>query len=338
MKKALVTARIFGYVSDQSFDIFKKHNIEVVPNPYKGKRLSEDELISLIRGVDGLLTGVDEVTSKVINAADKLKVISKFGTGVDNIDVTAATKNGIIVTNAPGMNSDAVADMAFALMFSAARKIPFAFDQVRQEKWPLIVSTEVYKKTLGLIGLGEIGKCVAKRASGFDMEVLAFEKIPDEKFTRDNKIKLVPLKQLLQASDFISIHVPLTDETRNLIGETELEMMKPNAVLINTSRGGIVDEDALYNGLRSGKPAMAAFDVLKEEPPRERRLMELDNFIITPHISPFTKEAIENAERLSAQNLIDVLNCRYPTNIINPEALKQTDFKRRNLWNINGEF
>ena len=272
--------------------------------------------------MDGLLTGVDEVTSKVINAADKLKVISKFGTGVDNIDVTAATKNGIIVTNAPGMNSDAVADMAFALMFSAARRIPFAFDQVRQKKWPLIVSTEVYKKTLGLIGLGEIGKRVAKRASGFDMEVLAFEKIPDEKFIRDNKIKLVPLKQLLQASDFISIHVPLTDETRNLIGETELEMMKPNAVLINTSRGGIVDEDALYNGLRSGKPAMAAFDVLKEEPPRERRLMELDNFIITPHISPFTKEAIENAERLSAQNLIDVLNCRYPTNIINPEASK----------------
>ena len=148
MKKALVTARIFGHVSDQSFDIFKKHDIEVVPNPHRGKRLYEDELISLIGGVDGLLTGVDEVTARVIYAADKLKVISKFGTGVDNIDIAAATEKGIIVTNAPGTNSDAVADMTFAMMFAAARKIPLAFDQVRQEKWPLIIGTSIWRKSL----------------------------------------------------------------------------------------------------------------------------------------------------------------------------------------------
>ena len=319
----LVTARIFGHVSDQSFDIFKKHNIEVVPNPYRGKRLYEDELIALIGGVDGLLTGVDDVTSKVIYAADKLKVISKFGTGVDNIDITAATEKGIIVTNAPGTNSDGVADMTFALMFAAARRIPFAFDQVRQEKWPLIVGTAVWGKSIGLIGLGEIGKRVAMRARGFNMEVLCYEKFPDEKFIRQQKIKLVSLKQLLQTSDFVSIHVPLTDETSHLIGASEMEMMKPTAILINTARGGIVDEEALYKGLKSGKPMAAAFDVLKEEPPADLNLMDLDNFIVTPHISPFTKEAIEAAEQLSAQNLVDLLEGRYPANIINPEVLKK---------------
>jgi D-3-phosphoglycerate dehydrogenase len=324
MKRVLVTARIFGHVSDQSFDIFKTNGIEVVPNPHRGKRLYEDALIALIGGVDGLLTGVDEVTSKVIHGADKLKVISKFGTGVDNIDVTAATEKGIVVTNAPGMNSDAVADMTFALMLAAARKIPFAFTQVQQEKWPLIIGTGVWGKSLGIIGLGEIGKRVALRANGFNMEVMSYEKFPDENFIREQNIKLVSLEQLLQTSDFVSIHVPLTDETRHLIGAAEIELMKPTAIMINTARGGIVNEEALYNGLRSGKPATAAFDVLKEEPPADRSLLDLDNFIITPHISPFTKEAIGAAERLSAQNLIDVLNGRYPANIVNSEVLKKT--------------
>jgi D-3-phosphoglycerate dehydrogenase len=324
MNRVLVTARIFGHLSDGSFDIFKKSGFEVVHNPYRGKRLLENELVELIGGIHALLTGVDQVTAKVIHAAEQLKVISKFGTGVDNIDVKAATQRGIIVTNAPGMNSDAVADMAFSLILAIARKVPFAFDQVKEGRWPLIVGTEIWRKTLGVIGLGQIGKRVAIRAGGFKMRVLAHEIDPDNKFVREHGIQLVPLNQLLQESDFVSIHVPLISETENLIQKDQLEMMKPTAFLINTARGGIVDENELYEALQSGKIAGAAFDVLQEEPPTERRLAELENFIITPHISPFTKEAIEKAERLSAQNIIDVLEGHFPPHIVNPEVLKTT--------------
>jgi D-3-phosphoglycerate dehydrogenase len=277
----------------------------------------------LIGGVHGLLTGVDQVTARVINAADELKVISKFGTGVDNIDVAAATQKGVVVTNVPGTNSDAVADMTFSLILSIARRIPYANYQIKKGNWPLIVGTEVCNKTLGLIGLGQIGKRVAMRATGFNMKILAYELLADEKFVQELGIKLVPLKRLLQEADFVSIHVPLTSETKNLIKTEQLEMMKPTAYLINTARGEIVDENALYGALESGKIAGAAFDVFKEEPLKEKALTELDNFIATPHISAFTKEAIENAEKLSAQNIIDVLRGRFPPFIVNPEAINK---------------
>jgi len=323
MYKVLVTARIFGHLSDDSFDIFKNSGFEQAKNPYRGKGLSENELIELIGGVHGLLTGVDQVTAKVINTADELKIISKFGAGVDNIDVAAATQKGVVVTNAPGMNSDAVADMTFSLILSIARRIPFANDQVRKGNWPLIVGTEICNKTLGLIGLGQIGKRVAMRAGGFNMKILAYELLPDEQFVQELGIKLVPLNRLLQESDFVSIHVPFTSETKDLIKTEQLEMIKPTAYLINTARGGIVDENALHDALESGEIAGAAFDVFKEEPLREKALIELDNFIATPHISPFTKEAIENAEKLSAQNIIDVLKGQFPPFIVNPEVLNK---------------
>ena len=321
MSSVLVTARIFGHLSDKSLDMFTRNGLDVVPNPYKGKGLSENELIGLIKGVDALLTGVDQVTAKVIRAADRLKVISKFGTGVDNIDLDAATENGIIVTNTPGMNANAVADMTFSLMLGIARKVTLAFDQVRAGRWSLIVGTEIWKKSLGLIGLGKIGKGVAIRASGFNMKLLAYDKFPDKKFAKERNIKLVTLNQLLQASDFISIHVPLTPDTENLIGKCQFEMMKTSAFLINTARGGIVDENALYDALVSGRIAGAAVDVLKEEPPKKNRLVELENFIITPHISSFTKEAIRNTERVSAQNIIDLLKGGHSPYIVNPEVL-----------------
>jgi D-3-phosphoglycerate dehydrogenase len=214
--------------------------------------------------------------------------------------------------------------MTFSLILSIARRIPFANDQVRTGNWPLIVGTEICNKTLGLIGLGQIGKRVAMRAGGFNMKILAYELLPDEQFVQEHRIKLVSLNRLLQESDFVSIHVPLTPDTENLIQKDQLEMMKPTAFLINTARGGIVDENELYEALQSGKIAGAAFDVLLEEPPTERQLVELENFIVTPHISPFTKEAIEKAERLSAQNVIDVLEGHFPPYIVNPEVLKTT--------------
>ncbi|MBW1993263.1 MAG: phosphoglycerate dehydrogenase, partial [Deltaproteobacteria bacterium] len=296
--------------------------IEVLPNPCKGRALSEDELIEMIDGAHGLLTGVDPVTARVIESARQLKVISKFGAGVDNIDLQAATRKGVIVTNAPGTNSDSVADMAFSLMLAISRRIPLAFDLVRKGEWPLLMGTEIWNKTLGIVGLGNIGKRVALRAKGFNMKVLAYEIAPDEPFVKANDIQLVGLDQLLRESDFISIHTPLTAETRNLMGKEQFAFMKPSAFLVNTARGGIVDEAALYEALKSEKIAGAAFDVLEQEPPKDRKLLGLDNFIVTPHIAAFTAEAIGNMERLSSQNIIDVLEGRIPPHVVNKEVLK----------------
>jgi D-3-phosphoglycerate dehydrogenase len=322
MPRVLVTARIFGHLSEEGFDIFRRKGIDLVPNPFRGKGLTEGQLVQLIGGVDGLLTGVDQVTRAVVEKADRLKVISKFGAGVDNIDVQAASDKGIIVTNAPGVNSDAVADMAFALIFAIARKVPFAVDRVKKGEWPLLVGTEVYGKSLGLIGLGEIGKRVARRACGFGMRIMACEISPDEAFLHETGVRLVALDTLLREADIVSIHVPLTGATKHLIGRKELSMMKPSAFLINTARGGIVDEDALYEALQSATIAGAGLDVLQSEPPKDLKLANLDNCVLTPHISPFTKEAIEGAERLSAQNIIDVLEGRSPTYIVNPQVLR----------------
>jgi len=315
---------MFGNISDSAYDVFTERGIAVAPNPYKGKGLSEDELIELIPGVHGLLTGVDQVSEKFIRAADELKVISKFGAGVDNIDISAATAKGIIITRAPGTNSDSVADMAFALLFAVARKVVYAYDQVRSGKWPLIQSTELWNKTLGIIGIGQIGKRVALRAKGFNMRVLASDIAPDVTFVEEHNIELTDLSRLLEESDFITIHTPMTDETRNLIDKGELEKMKPTAFLVNTARGGIVNEDALYNALTSNTIAGAAFDVLIDEPPVDRKLIGLDNFIVTPHIAAFTREAITNMERLSAQNIIDVLQGKIPEHVVNPEVLSQS--------------
>ncbi|MBW1700146.1 MAG: phosphoglycerate dehydrogenase [Deltaproteobacteria bacterium] len=322
MYKVLVTARIFGHVSEDAYNGFKEKGIEVLPNPCKGRALSEDELIEMIDGAHGLLTGVDPVTARVIESARQLKVISKFGAGVDNIDLQAATRKGVIVTNAPGTNSDSVADMAFSLMLAISRRIPLAFDLVRKGEWPLLMGTEIWNKTLGIVGLGNIGKRVALRAKGFNMKVLAYEIAPDEPFVKANDIQLVGLDQLLRESDFISIHTPLTAETRNLMGKEQFAFMKPSAFLVNTARGGIVDEAALYEALKSEKIAGAAFDVLEQEPPKDRKLLGLDNFIVTPHIAAFTAEAIGNMERLSSQNIIDVLEGRIPPHVVNKEVLK----------------
>jgi D-3-phosphoglycerate dehydrogenase len=322
MHRVLVTARIFGNISDKAYDIFKDRGIELAPNPYKGKGLSEEELIELIDGVHGLLTGVDQVSAKFIEKADQLKVISKFGAGVDNVDIAAATKKGIVVTRAPGTNSDSVADMAFALLFAISRRVVYAYDAIKKGEWPLIMGTELWNKTIGIIGLGQIGRRVAKRAKGFNMTILANDILPDEAFIKENNIKLVKLEELIQESDFITIHTPLTPDTKDLIDEEQLKAMKPSAYLVNTARGGIVNEAALYKALTSDTIAGAAFDVTVEEPPVDRQLIGLDNFVLTPHMAAFTNEAIANMERLSAQNIIDVLEGNMPEHVVNKEVVK----------------
>ena len=311
--KILITPRSFASISDKPINMLTEKGYEIQRNN-TGRPYEKKEMLKFIRDVDGIIIGIDELSAEIIEKANALKVISKYGIGVDNIDINMATNKKIIITNTPTANVDAVADLTFGFILSLARRIPEADRKTKSGKWEKITGKSVWKKTLGIIGLGKIGRQVVKRAQGFNMNILVYDLVKDEKFAQSYNIKYVNLEELFQKSDYITIHIPLNDATRGMISYKELEKVKKEAFLINTSRGGIVDEQALYKALRNNQLKGAALDVYSNEPPVESPLKELDNVIMTPHIGAYTEEAIENMSIQAAQNLIDVLEGRNPKN------------------------
>jgi D-3-phosphoglycerate dehydrogenase len=314
--KILITPRSFASFSDKPFKMLTERDYKIKRNN-TGRPYKKEEMLKLIKDVDGIIIGIDELSAEIIEEANELKVISKYGIGLDNIDINMATNKKIVVTNTPTANVDAVADLTFGLILSLARRVPEADRKTKGAKWGKIIGKSVWEKTIGIIGLGKIGRQVVKRAKGFEMNILVFDIVKDKKFAQKYGIKYVDLEKLLRKSDYITIHIPLNDATRNMISYEELEKMKKDAFLINTSRGGIVDEKALYDALRDNKLRGAALDVYNNEPLRESPLKELDNVIMTPHIGAYTEEAIENMSIQAAQNLIDVLEGREPQNRVN---------------------
>ncbi|RMF89065.1 MAG: hydroxyacid dehydrogenase, partial [Nitrospinota bacterium] len=251
--KVVITARYF--TNDPTpLDYLRAHQCELVESGYGGDRddreLSEEETIRLLQGVDALIAGGVKVTRRVLEAADRLKIVARRGVGFDSVDLQAATERGIVVTITPGAITNSVADFTFGLMIAVARKIPVADRAIREGKWPVLMGTELWKKTLGIIGLGRIGKAVAKRARGFDMQILAYDIVQDEAFAQQYGVRYVSLEELLQSADFVSINAPLSSTTTHLIDARALRMMKPTAFLINTARGGLVDEKALIQALQ----------------------------------------------------------------------------------------
>jgi len=289
---------------------------------------SEDVLAEEVKDVDALIIRViGRVSRKVIESARKLKVIGHHGAGLDNIDLEAATDHGIPVVYTPEANTESVAEHTIGLMIAIAKKIPQThYALTRNKNWAIryeCIGTELYRKTLGLIGFGRIGRAVARRAKGFKMRVLAYDPYVSEDVAKKFGVKLVDLKTLLSNSDFVSIHVPLTKETYKLIGKRELEMMKPKTFLINTARGGVLDYKAVYEALIEGKLAGAAFDVYEEEPPNlEDPLFKLDNIIATPHMAAITEEALKRMAITVAKDVVKVLKGKRPKYIANPEVLK----------------
>lgn len=314
--KVLITPRSFASTSKRPLEMLEEKGYDIVKNE-TGKPLNNREMSVLIKDVDGIIVGIDDLNGEIINQASKLKVISKYGVGVDNIDIEAATARGIAVTNTPAANNDAVADLAFGLMLALARRIPEADRETKAGNWKKIIGISVWRKKLGVIGLGKIGRQVVKRARGFEMDILGYDVYQDEDFASEYGVKYVSLETLLKESDYITIHTPLNDATRGLIGSKELEMMKEDAFLINTSRGGIIDERALYEALKSNKIKGAALDAYEKEPPEDSPLKELYNIIMTSHNGAYTEEAIANMGIQAAQNLIDVLEGREVENKIN---------------------
>lgn len=285
------------------------------------------ELLEHIRGVEGLLCLLTEkIDGEVMDAAGgQLKVISNHAVGFDNIDVKAATQRKIPVGNTPGVLTDATADFTFALLMATARCIPEAERYVRQGKWKtwepmLLLGVDIRGATLGLIGFGRIGKAVARRARGFDMHVIYYDPSEPEP---DPELNASPVdfETLLRNSDFVSLHTPLTPDTHHLIDAAALSKMKPNAVLINTARGPVVDPDALYEALREKRIFGAGLDVTDPEPlPMDSPLLSLDNLVIAPHLGSASKTSREQMSWMAAQNLIAGLKGERLPNCVNPQV------------------
>lgn len=280
--------------------------------------LSKSELLKIIGDYEGAIIGPSEPFDRdVITAGKRLKVVSRFGVGYDNVDVKAAVERGIYVTVTPVL-SETVADLTFGLILAMARKIPQAYDYMKNKKWGVerqpYTGTDVNGKTLGIIGLGRIGSMVAKRAKGFDMAILYYDVARNKKVEEELGLKYVSLDALLSQADFVTIHTPLTEKTQALIGEEALKKMKKSAILINTSRGPVVDEKAVYKALKEGWIAGAGLDVFEKEPiDSNNPLLSLENVVYTPHIASSTVECRYRMSMASVENTIKALKGEKPT-------------------------
>lgn len=282
-----------------------------------GHPLSEAELIPLLKDCDGYIAGLDFVTANVISACPNLKVISRYGAGYDRVDIQAAKAHKIPVTNTPGVNAEAVGELAFALALSAARRIPYLHSSTCSGEWVRSTGMELKGKTIGILGLGAIGKVVARCAKGFEMNVIAYDPYINVQYCAENQITNATFSEVCKNADIISLHLPLTSETRHLIGKTAIAEMKNSAILINTSRGGIIDEAAACEALKNHTLGALALDAFELEPPTNSPLFALDNVVVTPHTGAHTCEATDNMANASVKNLIDILSgkdCPYIVN------------------------
>lgn len=317
--KVLVTSTSFGKVVKEPAELLKKKGYQIIWNEL-GRPLREKEVIERVKGIDAYIAGLDEITAKAIEAGDKLKVISKYGAGVDNIDIETATRRKIVVTNTPGTNTEAVADLTFGLILAVARKIPQADRSTKKGEWKKFFGTAIYGKTVGIVGMGEIGKAVARRAKGFNMRIIYWSRRRKLDIEEETGAKYTDFKSLLQGADFVSLHLALTGETKNIIGENEIKLMKPTTFLINTARGPLINEDALYRCLRDRVIAGAAVDSYSYEPPQGSSLFSVDNIVTTPHMGAYTYEALKDMGMTSVENVIDSLEGRKPRYVVNLEV------------------
>lgn len=318
--KILITTRSFRKLDGKHKQILRDARYELVDSPYE-RPLTGDELAELIVDMDGAILGVDEVSAKVFERGNKLKVISRYGVGYDKVDVVSATAHGIPVTITPGANSIAVAELTLGLMLAVARHIPKQAEQVKNGNFSPITGMELDGATLGLIGLGRIGQEVAKRAYAFGMSILFYDPFPPaDEFLAQYACQDCTLSELLKNSDVISLHSPHTPETHHLIDSNALNQMKSTAILINTARGGLVDEESLYHALKNGVIAGAGFDVFSDEPPTDSPLLMLDNFVGTPHSGSATLQTTLKMGLMASENALTVLRGGRSPHTINPEV------------------
>jgi D-3-phosphoglycerate dehydrogenase len=303
--KVVATTVTFGKINKEPLERLQTNGCDVITNPF-GRPFTNEEFVEYAADADALIVGNDKVTLDVITHCRQLKVIAKHGVGCDGIDVKAANKRGIVVTYAPGSNAEEVSDLAFGLMLMSARGLYQANRDTKAGKWIKPIGMSLYQKTIGIIGLGHIGCCTAKRAKGFSMKVLGYDIFKNPNAVALG-VKFVPLDDLLQQADFISLHLPLTAQTRNLLNRQRIQNLKSNCVIVNTARSQLVDYDALTEALQTGSLKGYATDVYESEPPEHLPLFDCPKVIVTPHIGGTTIESNLRMGDTAVDNVLAVL-------------------------------
>ncbi len=315
--RVLVTPSSYGKTDSRLLEELESLVGEVIYNS-TGQPLPSTEVARLLHGIDGYIAGLDAIDSTSLEQADKLKVIARYGVGLDNVDLKAATTKGIRVTNTPMANSVSVAELTIGLILALARSIPHAIEATRQGGWPRLTGLSLEYKTIGLLGIGAIGKQVVRRLSGFNCRILGCDPVVNEEFAMTNNLIYSSRDQVINEANFLSLHLPLKPDTRNLVDADFLRKMKKGAYLINTSRGELIDENALVNAIREGHLAGAALDVFSSEPPTaDNPLLHLSNVLVTPHCSSHTDGAMNTMGWMALRDCLAVLRGEEPVYPVN---------------------
>lgn len=314
LKKVLVTATNYSRLCAEAKRLLEENGCEVIENKL-GRPHTFEELAPLVTEIDGVVAGVDTWDEAVFRLAPKLKAIARFGVGVDNIDLAKAREYGVQVTNVPGGNANAVAELTVGLLLALIRNIPALHQSARRGYWDRHVGGELSGKTVALLGFGNIAQMVAKKLNGFDVAIVACDKYPNVAKAAELGVELVSAEEALTRGDIVSMHLPSLPETRHMMNDARFESMKRGAYFINTARGALVDEGALYRALKSGTIAGAAIDVYETEPvSADNPLFQLDNIITTPHTAAETEETYRRVGLVTAQALLDVFAGKQPDN------------------------
>jgi D-3-phosphoglycerate dehydrogenase len=323
VKRVVVGSRSFGQLSDVGVKLLNGAGFDVWRIPPEERPLDESKMVEIVarENPEVVVTGAEPITKQVLEAGPNLRMIMKHGVGVDNIDIQTATTLGILVANAPGTNTEAVADMTIAMMLALLRGVYNAVQSTKSGGWERFVGHDLGELTIGVVGTGRIGLAVIRRLGGFGSDVLAYDIVHNQDLLSHPKVRYVEMAELLQDSDVVTLHVPLVADTKAMIGRNELEMMKPTAYLVNLARGELVDEVALFEFLQQKRIAGAAVDVYAVEPPKSSPLIGLDNVLSTPHIAAYTYESMEHMSRICAQTIIDAMRSIACPNILNPQAM-----------------
>jgi phosphoglycerate dehydrogenase-like enzyme len=323
MQKVLIAPMTLASQEGPYQRILREAGFELV-YPSRPAQLTEDELLHAIQGVKGALAGSEPYTRRIIESNPELRVIARAGVGYDAVDLAAATERGVAVAITPGTNHDCVAEHTFALILALAKDLIPQHLAVKAGHWPRQPNLPLRGRNLGIAGLGRIGKAVAIRGASFGMRLLAHEPFPDQAFVAQYKITLLPLERLLAESDYLTLHVPLSPESRHLINQRTLSLMKPTAFLINTARGGLIREPDLAKALQTRQIAGAALDVFEQEPPpADHPFFKLDNVIFTPHAAGVDLQSRDDMAMSAAQAIISLSRGEWPAEkVVNPEVQK----------------
>jgi D-3-phosphoglycerate dehydrogenase len=303
--KILASPSSIGQIASTPFDLLEKHGYEVVKNPY-GRKLTEEETIELAKDCVGIIAGVENLNAKVIDALPNLKCISRVGVGMDSVDIPHAESKGIKILNTPNGPTRAVAELTLGLTMSLLRKIPNAHYDLRNKVWKKQTGNLLFEKKVGILGLGRIGRMTAEMFRALGNQVAGYDLYPNEDWAKEYGVEVLNLRELLTSCDIITIHVPGKKDGSAIITKVELDLLKDDAFLVNVSRGGVIDEDDLYDVLTSGKLSAVALDVFNQEP-YAGRLCDVENVVLTPHIGSYAKEGKLKMEVDAAQNLINAL-------------------------------